>query len=142
MVRGPGVPAGDASQPVLNQDLAPTFADIADASVPNFVTRSFLSVLGDNPPDDWRTGFLVQARVAEKRLQLIMPMPQNFALRTVRYEYIDYPRGKDELYDMDRDPYQIDNIQASAPTDVLDSNQGTPQVVKTAPAECREAEGP
>jgi N-acetylglucosamine-6-sulfatase len=145
IVRGPGVPAGATRQQlVLNQDLAPTFADIADASVPNFVDgRSFLSVLGDNPPDDWRTGFLVQARVAEKRLQLIMPMPQNFALRTVRYEYIDYPRGKDELYDMDRDPYQIDNIQASAPTDVLAQIRAQLKLLKgCGGGECREAEGP
>ena len=137
-----GFPRARRASVVLNQDLAPTFADIADASVPNFVDgRSFLSVLGDNPPDDWRTGFLVQARVAEKRLQLIMPMPQNFALRTVRYEYIDYPRGKDELYDMDRDPYQIDNIQASAPTDVLKQIRAQLKLLKGCEW-CREAEGP
>ena len=72
IVRGPGVPADATRQHlVLNQDLAPTFADIADASVPNFVDgRSFLAVLGDNPPDAWRTGFLVRARATENRLQL------------------------------------------------------------------------
>ena len=48
--------------------------------------------------------FSSKPELQKKRLQLIMPMPQNFALRTVRYEYIDYPRGKDELYDMDEIP--------------------------------------
>ena len=145
IVRGPGVPADATRQQlVLNQDLAPTFADIADASVPNFVDgRSFLSVLGDNPPDAWRTGFLVQARVTEKRLQLITPMPTNIALRTARYEYIDYPRGKDELYDMDRDPYQIDSIQASAPTDVLAQIRAQLKLLEGCGGdECRAAEGP
>jgi N-acetylglucosamine-6-sulfatase len=145
IVRGPGVPADATRQQlVLNQDLAPTFADIADASVPNFVDgRSFLSVLGDNPPDAWRTSFLVQARVTEKRLQLITPMPTNIALRTARYEYIDYPRGKDELYDMDRDPYQIDSIQASAPTDVLAQIRAQLKSLEGCGGdECRAAEGP
>jgi N-acetylglucosamine-6-sulfatase len=145
IVRGPGVPAGATRQQlVLNQDLAPTFADIADASVPNFVDgRSFLAVLGDNPPDSWRTGFLVQARITEKRLQLIMPMPPNVALRTTRYEYIDYPRGKDELYDMDGDPYQLDSIRASAPADVLARMRTQLRLLEDcAGDECRRAEAP
>lgn len=145
IVRGPGVPAHVTRQQlVLNQDLAPTFADIANASVPNFVDgRSFLTVLSDDPPDAWRTGFLVQARVTEKRLQSILPMPQNFSLRTTRYEYIDYPRGKDELYDMDRDPYQLDSIYANPPEDVLARMRTQLKMLEgCAGEECRKAEGP
>jgi N-acetylglucosamine-6-sulfatase len=145
IVRGPGVPAHVTRQQlVLNQDLAPTFADIANASVPNFVDgRSFLPVLGDHPPDAWRSGFLVQARITEKRLQLTMPMPQNFALRTARYEYIDYPSGKDELYDMDRDPYQLHSIYASPPEGVLAQMRTQLRSLQgCASEECRRAEGP
>jgi N-acetylglucosamine-6-sulfatase len=145
IVRGPGVPAGATRQQlVLNQDLAPTFADIAGASVPNFVDgRSFLAVLGDSPPDAWRTGFLVRAQATDSRQQLMPPMPTNIALRTARYEYIDYPRGKDELYDMDRDPYQIDSIYASAPTDVLAQLRSQLKSLEGCGGdECREAEGP
>jgi N-acetylglucosamine-6-sulfatase len=145
IVRGPGVPAGETRQQlVLNQDLAPTFADIADASVPNFVDgRSFLTVLGDNPPDAWRTGFLVRAQAKDNRQQRRHAMPTNLALRTARYEYIDYPRGKDELYDMDRDPYQLDSIQASAPEDVLARTRTQLKLLEgCASDECRKAEGP
>ena len=145
IVRGPGVPADVSRQQlVLNQDLAPTFADIAGASVPNFVDgRSFLAVLGDSPPDAWRTGFLVRAQATDNRQLLMPPMPTNIALRTARYEYIDYPRGKDELYDMDRDPYQIDNIQSSAPTDVLAQIRAQLKSLEGCGGdECREAEGP
>jgi N-acetylglucosamine-6-sulfatase len=145
IVRGPGVPADATRQQlVLNQDLAPTFADIADASVPKFVDgRSFLAVLGDSPPDDWRTGFLVRAQATDNRQQWIPPMPTNLALRTARYEYIDYPRGKDELYDMERDPYQIDSIQASAPTDVLAQIRAQLKLLEGCGGdECRAAEGP
>jgi N-acetylglucosamine-6-sulfatase len=145
IVRGPGVTEGATRQHlILNQDLAPTFADIADASVPNFVDgRSFLAVLGDNPPDAWRTGFLVRAQATDNRQQWIHPMPTNYALRTARYEYIDYPSGKDELYDMERDPYQIDSIQASAPTDVLAQMRAQLESLQGCVSdECRAAEGP
>jgi arylsulfatase A-like enzyme len=145
IVRGPDVPAHVTRQQlVLNQDLAPTFADIADASVPKFVDgRSFLAVLGDSPPNAWRTGFLVRAQATDYRQLGMRPMPTNFALRTARYEYIDYPRGKDELYDMDRDPYQIDSIQASAPTEVLAQMRTQLESLQgCASDECRAAEGP
>jgi N-acetylglucosamine-6-sulfatase len=145
IVRGPGVPAHVTRQQlVLNQDLAPTFADIADASVPNFVDgRSFLAVLGDNPPGSWRTGFLVQARATENRQQWIHPMPTNFALRTARYEYIDYPSGRDELYDMDRDPYQINTIYTSPPEGVLAQMKTQLKLLEGCGGdECTTAEGP
>jgi N-acetylglucosamine-6-sulfatase len=145
IVRGPGVPADATRQQlVLNQDLAPTFADIADASVPKFVDgRSFLAVLGNNPPDSWRTGFLVQARATENRQQWIHPMPTNFALRTARYEYIDYPSGRDELYDMDRDPYQITSIYTSPPEGVLTQMKTQLKLLEGCGGdECRTAEGP
>jgi N-acetylglucosamine-6-sulfatase len=144
IVRGPGVPAGATRQQlVLNQDLAPTFADIADASVPNFVDgRSFLAVLGDNPPDAWRTGFLVRAQATDNP-QWMQSMPTNFALRTGRYEYIDYPSGKDELYDMYRDPYQIDSIYASPPEGVLAQMKTQLGLLRgSARDECRKAEEP
>ena len=117
---------------------------VGDASVPTFVDgRSFLAVLGDDPPDAWRTGFLVRAQAKDNRQQRSHSMPTNLALRTVRYEYIDYPSGKDELYDMDRDPYQIDNIQSSAPTEVLAQIRAQLKSLEGCGGdECREAEGP
>jgi len=33
-------------------------------------------------------------------------MPRILAIRTPRYGYIDYLRGKSELYNMTRDPYK------------------------------------
>ena len=145
IVRGPGVPE-DATRRhlVLNQDLAPTFADIADAPVPDFVDgRSFLAVLGDNPPDAWRTGFLVRAQATDYRQEGMVPMPTNLALRTARYEYIDYPSGKDELYDMDTDRYQVDSVHASAPADLLARMRAQLELLQgCAGDECRTAEGP
>jgi N-acetylglucosamine-6-sulfatase len=65
IVRGPGVPEGRTlDHLVLNNDLAPTFADLAGAETPEFVDgRSLAPLLTDDPPaaEDWRRAFLVEA---------------------------------------------------------------------------------
>jgi N-acetylglucosamine-6-sulfatase len=65
IVRGPGVPENQTlDHLVLNNDLAPTFADLAGAEIPPFVDgRSLAPLLSDNPPParDWRQAFLVEA---------------------------------------------------------------------------------
>jgi hypothetical protein len=105
--------------------------------------RSFLAVLGDSPPHAWRTGFLVRAQTTDYRKQWIHPMPTNFALRTARYEYIDYASGRDELYDMDRDPYQINSIYTSPPEGVLAQMKTQLKLLEGCGGdECRTAEGP
>jgi N-acetylglucosamine-6-sulfatase len=69
IVRGPGVPEGRTlSHMVLNNDLAPTFADLAGAEAPPFVDgRSLRPLLEDDPPPpkEWRRRFLIEA-VAER----------------------------------------------------------------------------
>ena len=69
MVRGPGVPEGKKlPHMVLNNDLAPTFADLAGVEPPGFVDgRSMAPLLDDapTPEEDWRQRFLVEA-VAER----------------------------------------------------------------------------
>jgi arylsulfatase A-like enzyme len=53
---------------VLNNDLAPTFADIAGTEAPSFVDgRSLVPLLDDDPtpPEDWRRRFLIEG-VAER----------------------------------------------------------------------------
>jgi N-acetylglucosamine-6-sulfatase len=69
IVRGPGVPEGRTlNQMVLNNDLAPTFADLAGAETPSFVDgRSLVPLLGEHPtPEkDWRQRFVVES-VAER----------------------------------------------------------------------------
>jgi arylsulfatase A-like enzyme len=65
IVRGPGVPKGaKREQLVLNNDLAPTFAELGGAPTPPFVDgRSLEPLLGEDPPPpgEWRSAFLVEA---------------------------------------------------------------------------------
>jgi N-acetylglucosamine-6-sulfatase len=69
VVRGPGVPEGRTlHHMVLNNDLAPTFAELEAAEAPSFVDgRSLAPLLTDNPTPqkDWRGRFLIEA-VAER----------------------------------------------------------------------------
>ena len=65
IVRGPGVPEGRSlDHLVLNNDLAPSFAELAGAEPPEFVDgRSLAPLLGSDPPatENWRRAFLVEA---------------------------------------------------------------------------------
>ncbi len=146
IVSGPGVAAGvTRQQMVLNQDLAPTFAEIAGATVPPFVDgRSFLPVLGASPPaaSQWRDAFLVNSP-ATNATGWLKTMPNNLAVRTPRYELIDYARGTDELYDMDRDPHQAHSILGNPSNGVLPQMRATlAELRNCAGQECTTAEGP
>jgi arylsulfatase A-like enzyme len=146
IVSGPGVAAGATRQQiVLNQDLGPTFAEIAGARTPAFVDgRSFLPALGAAPPaaSQWRDAFLVNSP-ATTVTGWLKTMPSNLAVRTPRYELIDYASGQDELYDMDRDPHQVRSILADPPPGVLaEMRANLADLRNCAGAECVMAEGP
>lgn len=63
-VRGPGVTVGGTNDFLTgNVDLAPTFADLAGAAVPDFVDgRSLAPLMRANPPsrDQWRQSFGIE----------------------------------------------------------------------------------
>jgi N-acetylglucosamine-6-sulfatase len=103
VVRGPGVAAGrTVAYPVLNVDLAPTFAELAGAPVPDSVDgRSLVPLFGDKLPDPstWRTDFLVEH----------WGEGPSYALRTKDWLYAELESGEKELYDMVSDPWQIDS---------------------------------
>src|SRR5215216_4839062 len=59
-VRGPGVSAGTKMEKLaLNTDLAPTFADLADASFPAD-GRTLVPLLGGEEPASWRSSVLLE----------------------------------------------------------------------------------
>ncbi len=117
-VRGPGVPEGGrVSEMVLNNDLAPSFADIAGIDTPDFVDgRSFLPLLRGEDVR-WRRSFLIRrlGLEADARLNADSAM----ALRTARWSFVTYSNGARELYDMEKDPHQLENLVGSADKGLL-----------------------
>jgi arylsulfatase A-like enzyme len=137
VVRGPGVPPGVTRPEVVsNIDLAPTFAELAGLDpldIPTFDGRSLVPLLRakvKNPP--WRQVTLFEhpnrpqnppfdpSGASEDPDELLHPAavqivkPEFFGLRTVRYKYIEYETGEFELYDLNEDPEELDNLAASA----------------------------
>jgi len=202
VVRGPGVPAGSRSDAiVLNNDLAPTIAELAGASIPSFVDgRSVLSVLRGEASGSKRQAFLSERRLPdhlqrydssaiiarrlrakgrvvgvpefedytvpdagdgaaraeesvpeytlEARTALIMVtrFPHFNALRTSDgWSYIEHDGGFVELYDLNRDPHQLENLSVTRPTPetrerIASLARWTQAILRCSGETCREAE--
>lgn len=136
IVRGPNVPAGaKRSELVLNNDLAPTFADLGGAEAPGFVDgRSFAPLLR-NQTIPWRDAALIEGSDGGW-------IPAYDAVRTNKNLYVEYETGEKELYALQRDPYQLQNIHESADPALVARLQTRLKALKDCQAvECRKAEG-
>jgi arylsulfatase A-like enzyme len=97
---------------VLNIDLAPTIAAIARAEPgPLEDGRSFLPLLRGRRIR-WRSAYLIEY-LGRTMLRQSGPPPY-VAVHTSRYLYVEYQRGWRELYDLRRDPWELDNVAGSA----------------------------
>jgi N-acetylglucosamine-6-sulfatase len=179
VVRGPGVPEGKTlPHMVLNNDLAPTFADLAGAKTPSFVDGRSLKPLLDAEPtplEDWRRAFVVEGVaersgvpqppfITESAVRPLItgdPLPKDWrrnsaataelsegwgrpwmkALRTENYLYSEYKTGEHELYDLKRDPYQLNNFYKTASPELVERLEAQLDALRQcAGAECRAAE--
>lgn len=104
---------------VLNIDLAPTFAEVAGLSAPNVEGRSLVPLLTSSRAR-WRTDFLME------HLELSPGgVPTYCGVHSRRYVYIDYATGEEELYDLERDPFQLTNVVGNRPyADILRTERG------------------
>lgn len=94
----------------LNLDIGPTFLDAAGASYPGPVHgRSLLPLARGNAPQ-WRSEFLYEYYWERDYPQT----PSVMGLRTDRYSFMQYHGvwDLDELYDVQRDPDQMNNLLA------------------------------
>jgi len=115
IVRFPkSVPAGRVvDQMVLNIDLAPTLLDYAGVAIPPTMQgRSWRPLLEGKPAPDWRTAFFYEYFFERGYAGI----PTVTAVRTDTAKLIKYP-GHDEwteLFDLQKDPYEIKNLYYDA----------------------------
>jgi arylsulfatase A-like enzyme len=118
IVRTPWIHHAETNdRPVLNIDLAPTMSALAGfrPALPQD-GHSFVPLLhGKRIP--WRKAFVVEY-LGHSLLNHGGPPPY-IALQTKRYLYVEYENGWRELYDLRRDPWELDNIAGDPTTDAL-----------------------
>lgn len=141
VVRGPSVPTGKTrSEMIINNDFAPTFADIGDAKIPNFVDgKSFVPLLQGKTPA-WRKRFLVESWHSN----LPSSPPKYQAVRTFNKTYTEYRTNpvERELYNLRRDPYQLNSMHRTKNRKLVRAlDRQLSRLVKCKGSECRRAEG-
>lgn len=129
IVRGPSVPRGVVDESlVMNIDLAPTFAEIGGAKVPDWVDgRSLAAVFDGSGRGSRRVAFVEDFGGEGSRRKFNRPstrrqgngIPPFRALRTADLLYVEYASGERELYDRRIDPYEMDNIVDRADPDTV-----------------------
>ena len=98
---------------VQNIDIAPTFLELAGLQSPaHFQGESIVPLFSANKPNDWRDRIFY-----EYYWEYTFPQtPTVHAIRTDQYKYIRYHGVWDtnELYDIQNDPYEINNLIANS----------------------------
>ncbi|WP_171074134.1 sulfatase [Nonomuraea basaltis] len=106
IMRGPGLPAGRHVKTIAaNIDLAPTILDAADAPAGVVLDgRSLLPIVDD-------TTAIARGIVIENGPKT---NGSNWyvGLRAARWKYIEHSTGELELYDLQRDPYELTSVHA------------------------------
>ena len=164
-VRGPGVAADTKTEKLtLNTDFAPTFADLAGASFPAD-GRSLKPLLGDEEASSsWRSSVLLeklpqgdsseeekgkgkakgkQDKTGSAGVPKAGPggQPAFEAVRTETHKYVEYENGDSELYDLEADPYELENIYENADPSLIEDLEARLNALRTcSDAGCREAE--
>ncbi|OLE35883.1 MAG: hypothetical protein AUG48_09425 [Actinobacteria bacterium 13_1_20CM_3_68_9] len=106
-MRGPGIPPGvSVSDLSINADLAPTILDAANASAGDVIDGRSLIPVAQQPG-------------IERGRQLLIEEPTFEAIRTERYMYAEHQSGEKELYDLQKDPWELQSRQNNPAYDAV-----------------------
>lgn len=98
-----GLPVRTARELVGNVDIAQTVVDAAGLSV-DTAGRSLLPLMAG--PRPWRRHFLIENGAGSRSY---------CGYRSKDWKYVQYASGKEELYDLESDPYELRNAASSGP---------------------------
>src|SRR5215203_4225906 len=137
LIRGPGIKAGTATgELAANIDLAPTILELAEVEADKSIDgRSLVPFLKD-PALRSRRPLLFESFVATNDVEangeptgqeaptpgpaarpgtgdasasIVAPPKDYLGIRLGPYKYIEWPSGEKELYDITKDPYELNN---------------------------------
>jgi arylsulfatase A-like enzyme len=140
LVSGPEVrPGTHVKELTGNIDIAPTIAELAGASAPSFVDgRSLVPFLFGQSVSQWRQAYLLQRALippgekdndsvdeseeSSEPSGLIEPTDSPYdnvpmaydGLRTQRYTYLEFYNGVVQIFDLSKDPYELNNFVKTA----------------------------
>jgi N-acetylglucosamine-6-sulfatase len=135
LIRGPGIKPGTATgELAANIDIAPTILELAGAEAdksidgrslvpymrdPALRTRrpilfeSFVEtadVEANGEPTAQRARVSSAGRGPKATASIVAPPKDYLGIRLGPYKYIEWPSGEKELYDITKDPYELNNI--------------------------------
>jgi N-acetylglucosamine-6-sulfatase len=103
-IRYPGAKQDAENRLVSNVDIAPTLADLGDASPQLPQSGMSLVPILEGKDDAWRKATLLSWRAPERGV------PAWWSILTTRWQFTRLATGERELYDMDDDRYQLRNL--------------------------------
>lgn len=137
LIRGPGIKPGTSTgELAANIDIAPTILELAGASatksidgrslVPfmkdpslrsrrpilfeSFVETADVEANGEPTAQRARRARASTSRKGDASASIVAPPKDYLGIRLGPYKYIEWPSGEKELYDITKDPYELNNI--------------------------------
>ena len=98
---------------VSNIDIAPTVADLVGFSI-HADGRSLVPLLRGNDATPWRRDLLLE------HVRGSNPVPTFCGVRSSSYLYVHYATGEREIYDLRRDPFELQNLAGTRAGDRIE----------------------
>ncbi len=109
LIRGPGIPAGETSDALVgNVDLAPTIAAIAERRADARRRRPARCCRSPaTPTRSSDRALLLESLVRDRSTYYGYPYA---AIRSGHFLYVEYETGDEELYNLVKDPYELESL--------------------------------